>query len=199
MILTLSDGMMIWRFKVVWSTSQLCYYLIAVPAVFYLAVLIIPLFPFILFSNHPTWGGNSGLNDRLITTTILCSLCLNIYVTTLIAGRLLLYRRRFKANWGPPDKKHYTSMGSIFIESYLPLALFTIIFLVPYLLDNPAQHMTYSVLSQVQVTAPLMVMLRVSRGIAWDSSTTPRSAETAVDRALEIHELQVVQSAHVGN
>ncbi|EIW86140.1 hypothetical protein CONPUDRAFT_20296, partial [Coniophora puteana RWD-64-598 SS2] len=69
--------------------------------------------------------------------TILCSLCLNIFVTALIAGRLLLYRRRFKANWGLPDKKHYTSMGAIVIESYLPLTLFTVIFLVPYLLDNP--------------------------------------------------------------
>ncbi|EIW80631.1 hypothetical protein CONPUDRAFT_82780, partial [Coniophora puteana RWD-64-598 SS2] len=191
-ILMLTDGMMIWRFKVVWFNSRFYRYLVSVPILCYLGILIPGFFVFVIFSNHPIWAGNI-VNEDLITAIFSSSFCLNIYVTALIAGRLFLYRRRFKANWGSPDTMHYTSMGSMLIESYLPLTVFTILFFVTYLLNNPARYMTTSVLGQMQITAPLMVMLRVSRGIAWDSSTTPRSIEVAIDRALQVHEERAVQ------
>ncbi|EIW84729.1 hypothetical protein CONPUDRAFT_162078 [Coniophora puteana RWD-64-598 SS2] len=194
MVLILSDGMMIWRFKVVWSTSRFYRYLITVPVVLYAVISVFGFLSFIIFCNRPLWGSASVKQD-LITAMICSSFCLNVHVTATIAGRLFHYRRRFKANWGSPDTGHYTSMGSILIESYLPLTFSTIPLLVTYTIDNPAVYMLVSILGQMQIIALLMVMLRVSRGVAWNSSTAPHSVESAIDRALAAHDEQFVQSA----
>jgi len=192
-ILMLSDGMMIWRFKVVWSTSRFYCYLITVPVILYAAISVFGFLSFIIFCNRPIWG-NDSVKQGLITAMICSSFCLNVHVTATIAGRLFHYRRRFKANWGSPDMGHYTSMGTILVESYLPLTFSTIPFLVTYALDNPAAYMFISILGQMQITALLMVMLRVSRGVAWSSSTAPHSVEDAIDRALAAHDEQSVQT-----
>jgi len=127
---------------------------------------------------------------------LVISLALNIYVTLLIAGRLFAYRHRFKANWGSPHTKHYTSMGTMLVESYLVLALCTVAFVVVYSLDSLVQYMMAAILSQVQIIAPLMVMIRVSRGIAWEATvpgSLAASVEDAVDRALQAHDARISQ------
>jgi len=123
----------------------------------------------------------------------LSSFCLNVYITAFITGRLFLYRRRFIANWGSPGSRHYSSMGTILIESYVPLTICTVPYLAMYYMNSPAQYMTALVLGEMQIIAPLMVMIRVSRGVAWDSSTAPQSLEDAVDRMIEAHELRTLQ------
>ncbi|EIW84742.1 hypothetical protein CONPUDRAFT_162090 [Coniophora puteana RWD-64-598 SS2] len=193
-ILMLSDGMMIWRFKVIWATSSLSRYLIAVPIAFYLSASILGFFTYVIFGTRPLIAGPSNVNPRLIAAMMMSSFILNIYITGLIAGRLFLYRRRFKVNWGSPDEKHYTSIGPILLESYLPLTIFTIPYFVTYLLNNPALFMTTAILSQMQISAPLMVMLRVSRGVSWDFSPSPQSVEDTINRALEAHDLWAVHA-----
>ncbi|EIW83639.1 hypothetical protein CONPUDRAFT_150710 [Coniophora puteana RWD-64-598 SS2] len=184
LILLLSDAMMIWRFQVVWSDSAFFRYLVIFPILCYLGVLVPGFFVFILFDDASIWW-SATVGADLTTAVFLSSFCLNIYITTLISGRLILYRRRFKNYLGSPDAKHYTSYGAILVESYSPLSFCSIAFFVTYFTDNPAQYMLAEVQDQMQVTAPLLVMLRVSHGIAWDSSMTPQSVEAAVDRAVE--------------
>ncbi|EIW84746.1 hypothetical protein CONPUDRAFT_162094 [Coniophora puteana RWD-64-598 SS2] len=194
-ICMLSDGMMVWRFKVVWSMSHFYRYLIAAPVILYLGTSILGFLAFIVFGNHPVTAGNDTYNLYLVTTMFISSFCLNVYITAFIAGRLFLYRRRFKANWGSPDTSHYSSMGSILIESYIPLTICTIPFLATYLLNHPAEYMAALILGEMQIIAPLVVMIRVSRGVAWGSSTAPQSLEDVVDRMIEAHELRTVQGA----
>jgi len=183
-ILLLSDAMMVWRFKVVWSKSAYYRYLIIVPVLGYLGILVPGFFVFVLLDDGAVWEGPS-VGAALISTVFLSSFCLNVYVAALISGRLLLYRRRFKTYLGSPDAKHYTSYGAILVESYLPLALGNIVFFVLYFLDNPAQWVMASIVDQMQIIASFLVMVRVSRGIAWDASMTPQSVDSAIDRALE--------------
>ncbi|EIW86127.1 hypothetical protein CONPUDRAFT_114263 [Coniophora puteana RWD-64-598 SS2] len=188
----LTDGMMLWRFKVIWSTSRLWRYLIVAPVLFYLSAALCGFLAAIVFSRRSVFNASDTTTHDLITSMFITSFALNLYVTVLVAGRLFAYRRRFRANWGSPHTKHYTSMGAMLVESYLILALFTIAFVVTYLLNSPAQYMAATVFGQMQITAPLLVMLRVSRGVAW-GSTTPASVGSVVDRALGAHDLRGAQ------
>jgi len=187
-----NDGMMLWRFKVIWSTSRLWRYLIAAPVLFYLSAALCGFFGAIVFGRRSVFGANDTTTHYLITLMFIGSFALNLYVAILVAGRLFAYRRRFRANWGSPHTKHYTSMGAMLVESYFILALFTVAFVVTYLLNSPAQYMTAALFGQMQITAPLLVMLRVSRGVAW-GPTTPASVGSVVDRALEAHDLRATQ------
>ncbi|EIW74181.1 hypothetical protein CONPUDRAFT_85937 [Coniophora puteana RWD-64-598 SS2] len=192
-ICMLSDGMMVWRFKVVWSMSRFYRYLLAAPIILYLGTSILGFLAFVVFSKLPVTAGDSTtFNVYLVTAMFLSSFCLNVYITAFIAGRLFLYRRRFKANWGMPGSRHYSSMGTILIDSYVPLTVCTVPFLATYLINNPAEYMVAVILGEMQIIAPLVVMIRVSRGVAWDSSMASESLEDAVDRMIEAQSLRIV-------
>ncbi|EIW86163.1 hypothetical protein CONPUDRAFT_160987 [Coniophora puteana RWD-64-598 SS2] len=128
---------------------------------------------------HRSLWADSEVVEWMLTTQILITLTFNIYTTLLMACRLLLYRRRFKHNWGmshipstpthrpspssrnlktnltshhhavltlyhthahtgSPHKSHYTSMGSMLVESCTAVTIFTLLFLATYLVHSPA-------------------------------------------------------------
>ncbi|EIW80633.1 hypothetical protein CONPUDRAFT_82782 [Coniophora puteana RWD-64-598 SS2] len=99
-ILMLTDGAMIWRFKVVWSGSRFYRYLMVSPVLLYLVIIIPGFCVYVLSDSRSAWGPPDNVNLRLISAVTLSSFCLNVYATALIAGRLFVYRRRFRANWG---------------------------------------------------------------------------------------------------
>ncbi|EIW86128.1 hypothetical protein CONPUDRAFT_68730 [Coniophora puteana RWD-64-598 SS2] len=183
----MGDGLLLWRFKVVWGNSLYFPY-VAVPAVaLYISNVVIGVFTAIIFNvtNRNVWTGQAN-EDRVFMAYWMVTLSLNIYITTLIAGRLWAYRRRFHTHLGSVHPKHCTSIGGMLVESCSALIVFTTLLAITYLTNSPAQYMMCVVLVQVQIIAPLMVMIRISRGIAWDADVTTASmVENAIDRALE--------------
>ncbi|PBK76494.1 hypothetical protein ARMSODRAFT_1078617 [Armillaria solidipes] len=96
---------------------------------------------------------------------------LNIVFTFLIATRLLLIRRRANAVLGPSHGSHYTSVLAIVIESAALYSLWALIFLITYARNNPVQNILLPPLGQIEGIAPLLIILRVIRGRAWNSTT----------------------------
>ncbi|EIW86055.1 hypothetical protein CONPUDRAFT_140790 [Coniophora puteana RWD-64-598 SS2] len=195
----LGDGLMIWRFKVIWGSSQFFRYLVLPPVLLYLANVVIGVFTAIIFNmtGQDVWTDAEVSEEQFFTAYWMVSLSLNVYITTLIAGRLYAYRRRFEANIGSVHAMHYTSIGTMLVESCAALVMFTIVLAATYLTNNPAEYMICVVLVQVQIIVPLMVMIRISHGIAWDM-TTVSLVENAIDRALggvTQHELKILDDS----
>ncbi|KAK0466160.1 uncharacterized protein EV420DRAFT_1510226 [Desarmillaria tabescens] len=100
---------------------------------------------------------------------------LNIIFTCLIASRLLLLRRRADAVLGPSHGSHYTSVVTIMVESAALYSLWALVFLITYARNDPVQNILLPPLGQIEGIAPLLIILRVTRGRAWNSTTVAPS------------------------
>lgn len=79
------------------------------------------------------------------------SLALNVIVTIFITGRLMFYRHRVKRALGVTHVSTYANAAAIFIESAMLYAVFAILFLVPFGLNNALGNVFLQTVSQVQV------------------------------------------------
>ncbi|TEB17274.1 hypothetical protein FA13DRAFT_1746843 [Coprinellus micaceus] len=66
----------------------------------------------------------------------------------------------------------YTSVWTILVESSALYGVFSLWFIVTYAIDHPLSKMLLPILGQVQVIAPLLVALRLSRKMAWTTKTS---------------------------
>lgn len=79
------------------------------------------------------------------------TLALNIIVTLLIVGRILFHRRRVNLLLGAEHVAHYTNIVAILVESASLYSAFSILFLVPFALNNPLSQVFLQTMGQVQV------------------------------------------------
>lgn len=79
------------------------------------------------------------------------SLSLNVIVTFLIAGRLLMYRYRMRTVMGIQHTSTYANVVAILVESAALYSVFAILFIVPFGLGHPIGNLFLQVVSQVQV------------------------------------------------
>lgn len=87
------------------------------------------------------------------TIPYLCvSLGINIVVTSLIVVRLLLYRRTMVQLLGPGHAAECTTVVAMLIESAAVYTTFTLLFLVPYLMQNPVSFTFVQVMGEAQVS-----------------------------------------------
>lgn len=79
------------------------------------------------------------------------SLALNIVVTFLIAGRLLVYRYQMSKVMGAQHTSTYANIVAIVVESTALYSIFAVLFIVPFGIGNPVGSLFLQVVSQVQV------------------------------------------------
>ncbi|KIJ65463.1 hypothetical protein HYDPIDRAFT_88626 [Hydnomerulius pinastri MD-312] len=72
----------------------------------------------------------------------------------------------------------YTTIIAILVESAALYAVWSLIFLVLYVINHPVQYVFMASLSQVQIITPLLITLRVSQGKAWSSKTNSKLLST---------------------
>lgn len=98
-------------------------------------MLIFPLFSQVMSVVsivESAFPGNNilqGLSVNLLDVWIGLSVSLNIIVTSLIVGRIMLMRRRIGSLLSPDMARMYTSVIAILVESALPFTIVGIIFL----------------------------------------------------------------------
>ncbi|KAJ7602491.1 hypothetical protein DFH06DRAFT_1311448 [Mycena polygramma] len=109
---------------------------------------------------------------------------LNVLITAMIATRLLLYRWTLHKVLGTERALTvpYATVASMLVESCVLYAATSILFLVPYGIKNPISNVFIPILIQVQLLAPLLIILRVADRRGWnkDTATLDPTAATSI-------------------
>jgi len=118
-------------------------------------------------------GAFSGVNKELGTAFYSFSIALNIIVTTLIVIKLLNYKNAFARvkDLGLDHGKYCVTISAILIESALLNTVSTLVFLIFYARRSPLENVFSGLSGFVQVTASMLIILRVAQGRAWSTTT----------------------------
>lgn len=120
------------------------------------------------------------------------SISLNIIVTLLIVGRLMMLRRNIRAALGEEHAIKYTGVAAMLVESAALYTITSTIFIITYARNSYVQNLVLPVLCSVMVSptcccvlfphaylmlafqpiAPLLILLRVSSGNGFSRQTT---------------------------
>lgn len=135
------------------------------------------------------------------------SMALNITLSLLLILRLLSMQRTLRQVLGEDYARVYTKIVSMSVESALPYALVSFIFIILYGIQNSAYVLFLPILVQVQVSfrslpsliptyqclrgcqqciAPELIILQVTRGKAWSNTTRPRSRQVEISTVLDV-------------
>jgi hypothetical protein len=85
------------------------------------------------------------------------SLGLNLLVTLMIVSSLLFYRWKVNRVLGAGHGAQYLSLAAMLIESAALYATWALLFLIPFMLNNPISEVFLQALGQVQVSRFFLV------------------------------------------
>ncbi|KZV85744.1 hypothetical protein EXIGLDRAFT_775283 [Exidia glandulosa HHB12029] len=161
----LQDGLIIYRFWIIYNRN-----------IFALVggsiVLVGEVVSSILLFIALTTGGqvlNSDTSVKLLTAYFALSIALNILLTVVIVFKLMLVRRKVRTLIA--SSVQYLSVSAMLIESAALYSVAGIIFLVPWVSQNPVQNLVLPTLVQLEGIAPILVIMRVAQGRAWAAHT----------------------------
>ncbi|KZV99267.1 hypothetical protein EXIGLDRAFT_250542 [Exidia glandulosa HHB12029] len=143
----LADAFVLWRCFVIWNRNFL---VIIFPAFMFLGTVvcgIIALFQ----ASQPGANLWTRVTVNFLIPYFSLSIALNIIVTLMIVGYLLGHRRSIQATIGKQHAKQYTSIIAMVTESAALYSAFSLIFIIAYGRNDPAQNLFLPVLGQVQV------------------------------------------------
>lgn len=95
---------------------------------------------------------NAGRSINWTVPYLCVSLIINIVMTTLIVIRLLLYRRTMVQLLGPGHAIECTTVVAMVIESAAVYTTVALLFLIPFLLQNPVSYTFVQVIGEAQVS-----------------------------------------------
>ncbi|KAI6104696.1 hypothetical protein EDD16DRAFT_1439023, partial [Pisolithus croceorrhizus] len=165
-----ADALMLWRVTIFYHgvhrllnlsvrTVMFTIYIGAVGHCFSLAIL----------STNQTFYSKYSQKAGIPCFTL--SVTLNVFATALISIRLFSFKRWAEKNLGRKENSPYTSIVGMLIESSSLYATWSVAFIILYAINNPGQYIMLMTLCNVQVIAPLLIVYRVSRGLAWERNT----------------------------
>ncbi|KAJ7489631.1 hypothetical protein B0H11DRAFT_1059384 [Mycena galericulata] len=158
----MSDGLLLYRVGVLWNFA---WFIVVPPALFFVACIILSVMVVIQIA-IPT----VPLPELELPVWIVLML-LPIWLTALIAGRILYHRQTMIDVLGPDYAKNYAGISAIVIESAVPFTIISIILLGLFGAQNTAQNLFIPVMVQVECIAPELIVLRVVLGRSWTRKT----------------------------
>jgi len=177
-----SDGLLLYRCFIIYGSSfRALRIVIAFPAILYIGEVVSGVLLLVQVAHSPSTIWNSvNLGLPYFAFAAAC----NVAITLTIAIPLLVHRFRLSKTFGRNNEytEPYTSAIAILVESSAIYAVVAVIFIGFYARNNSASHLFLSTLSQVQVIAPLLVILRVAAKKAWSSSTVDDIAVASINR-----------------
>ncbi|KAF9068958.1 hypothetical protein BDP27DRAFT_1294411 [Rhodocollybia butyracea] len=176
----LADTLMLWRCWVIWTASgKLTAYLVtAFPALILLASFgkFKPSYPVMgtlwtLESSEPGLSFYSRLPLAIGTSYYSISLGVNIILTILITGRLLVYRKQILRSMPAEHAKGYISLLTIIVESAAIYSICALLFLITYAVNNPANQIMLGISGAAQQIVSYLIIYRLADGRAWRTDT----------------------------
>jgi hypothetical protein len=178
-----SDGLLLYRCFIIYGSSFRAVRLVLLlPVILYIGEVISGVLLLVQVAHSPETIWNSvNLGLPYFALAAAC----NVAITLTIATPLLVHRFRLRKAFGRKNEytEPYTSAIAILVESSAIYAVVAVIFIGFYARNNSASHLFLSTLSQVQVIAPLLVILRVATKKAWSSSTADDLAVASINRS----------------
>lgn len=190
-----ADGLLLYRFWVIWSISR--YRWAVIPAL--LGFLLSIISSSILLSQIANPGGalwiSSSANMALAFWS--SSISVTCYCTVCIVLKLLHMRYQVRKAFGANEPNSpYFSVAAMLIESALLYAAFALSFLITYAQGNSASLMLLSILGQVQSIAPLLIVLRVAQGRGWTVAKV-RETERLAETTYAHQTVQFLRATHI--
>ncbi|KAG8215953.1 hypothetical protein J3R82DRAFT_7933 [Butyriboletus roseoflavus] len=167
------ESLLVWRCKVICRTGDRPVWIgVVLPSM----LLVSEYVTGSLFLYHMMQGDYVPvINYALVYSSL--SILLNVVVTGVIAGRLLLHRRRMVRQFGPGHGSRYASVAAIVIESasfYMGFVFLVIIF---FCVGTSASNILQQAVAQVESIASLLIIYRIAQGKDWKCDAGVSSAD----------------------
>ncbi|KAJ7065984.1 hypothetical protein B0H15DRAFT_758583, partial [Mycena belliarum] len=172
----LAAGLLLYRCIIIFHMN---FALIALPVLMYLGAIALSIIVLFQASRPNAHLWTSKTVDFGVPYYAL-SAALNVLLTAMITVRLLIYRRSLRKALGDEqaDSVPYASIAGMLIESSALYAVVSILFLVPYGLKSDVSNIFIPILVEVQLLAPLLIILRVAKRRGWEKSTATANPTT---------------------
>ncbi|KAG9312274.1 hypothetical protein JVU11DRAFT_7578 [Chiua virens] len=140
------------------------------------------------------------LAEKAIVPFFTLSVTLNVFATALITIRLLAFKRLLERSLGKKEAQQcpYTGTATMLIESSALYATWSLVFIIVYAVSSPGHIVVFITLGNIQVClrhdglyhlevlehwnrqviAPILIVYRVSRGTAWEETTSTKLTST---------------------
>ncbi|KIJ64187.1 hypothetical protein HYDPIDRAFT_90706, partial [Hydnomerulius pinastri MD-312] len=187
LILWLTDALILWRFIMFYRPLRYARWVIPLPCAMYLSVIGRPLLSalillmiltaFLSMLNCLVFQQEAGLDQSFYVSVNLpiayyaLSLSLNVLTALMISIRLYIHKKELERVLGKGFGTPYTSITTILVESAATYGIWSFIAIILYAEGNPGSSILLGSLSQIQVIAPLLIILWIARGKAWNNKT----------------------------
>ncbi|KAF9444754.1 hypothetical protein P691DRAFT_834537 [Macrolepiota fuliginosa MF-IS2] len=164
----LTLGIQIWRLWVIYGATRYAIAIIILPSLLFFCLLALNITAIALDPSS-----TRGRIFAIGMTLIMSQLTIEVFVTALIIGRLLVVRRRHISTMGASESsKQYMGIAAMLIESYALESAWTIALLISEVLDNaPVAAFFANCDPVIEIIAYLLVIYRVFSGRGWNRQT----------------------------
>ncbi|KAJ7354432.1 hypothetical protein DFH08DRAFT_854834 [Mycena albidolilacea] len=149
----IADALLIYRCYVIWGT----WYITVVPLILLVATMIL------------------GYSIQLKLFFIL-SLSMNLFVPTLVAGRLWWIIRRIRGPRGAATRRKGRNAMIIILESGLIYSVVVSIHMVFFHYGDPRDEVVYGALGQIVGIVPTLIIVRVGLGVSQNGSSSENNS-----------------------
>ncbi|KAK7688220.1 hypothetical protein QCA50_008590 [Cerrena zonata] len=178
----LADGFLLYRCFLVWNDRP---WVLILPSLAYIASTVMSVLT-VVAAARP--GSTLWAKTTLKVSVPYWGLtmALNITLSLLLILRLLSMQRTLRQVLGEDYARVYAKIVSMSVESALPYALVSFIFIVLYGIQNNAYVLFIPLLVQVQCIAPELIILQVARGKAWSETSRQRTRQVEISTVLDV-------------
>ncbi|KAG7097755.1 hypothetical protein E1B28_005076 [Marasmius oreades] len=151
-----ADGLLMYRCYVIYNMQK---WVLVIPGIMFggsISMGVITLYK----SSRPGSNLWAGITVNFGLPYFVLSVALNVMLTLIISFRLLWHSRKY--NLSTSSSGVYKRIVSMLVESCALYSLFSILFIGTYAAGNYASDLFLPILSQVQIIAPFLIIIRVA-------------------------------------
>ncbi|KIJ58316.1 hypothetical protein HYDPIDRAFT_119682 [Hydnomerulius pinastri MD-312] len=168
LILWLTDALILWRFIMFYRPLRYARWVIPLPCAMYLSVIVLNC---LVLQQEAGLGQSFYVSVNLPVAYYALSLSLNVLTTLMISIRLYIHEKELERVLGKGFGTPYTSITSILVESAATYGIWSFVAIILYAEGNLGSSILLGSLGQIQVIAPLLIILWIARGKAWNNKT----------------------------
>ncbi|KAH7927475.1 hypothetical protein BV22DRAFT_280660 [Leucogyrophana mollusca] len=168
----MADCLVLWRLFVLYYGSRYRKWVIIFSSTLFVGNIVMGIFVAVCSS-----AVNQQLHPestmRYSVSYYALSLSESVIATICVVARLYMHKRRLDRTLGPDHASPYTSIAIMTIESSGLYVMWSLIFVILYVVGNPIQYAFATSLPHMQIIAPLLLVYKVSQGKVWTRTTDP--------------------------
>ncbi|KAJ3810413.1 hypothetical protein EV368DRAFT_48992 [Lentinula lateritia] len=169
----LADSLIIYRAYIIWGGS---WHIIILPVLIYFSSIgtgIVLLYA----SAQPNTSFGASAVTHFGTAFWSISVALNIIVTLLIAGRLIMAQHALK-HVQVESSSHYNPIIATFAESAALYSISGLFYIAFFVRNNPIFYVFNALFCSMTSIAPTLIILRVALGVAYTKDSIPGATIT---------------------